>query len=145
MTLERLAPTGEGAGRNTRGRVCSPKSGIELVRVHPELVFGIQLHVGHWLELRFIEGRKLGFGRAQFLEMFAGVGESVVIGVADFAISGDAVASGQGVSFRGGGDGGIAVALVALDLGEDVDLLRLNLKLAAPALANYLSTDESRR
>src|ERR1043166_5236629 len=52
--------------------------------------------------------------------MFAGVGESVVIGVANFAIGGDAVAPGQRVSFRGGGDGGFAMALVALDLGEDV-------------------------
>lgn len=95
-------------------------SRIQLVRVHSEFVLGIQLHVGQRLELRCVEGRKLRFGRAEFLEMFAGVGESVVIGVADFAIGGDAVAPGQRVSFRGGGDGGFAVAVIALDLGEDV-------------------------
>jgi hypothetical protein len=50
--------------------------------------------------------------------MLPGVGEAVVIGIADFAIGGDAVAPGQRVGFRGGGDGGIVVALVALDLGE---------------------------
>lgn len=59
---------------------------IQLFRVHPELVFGIQLHIGHRFEFRCVEGWKLGFGRGEFLEVFAGVGESVVIGVADFAI-----------------------------------------------------------
>lgn len=54
---------------------------IQFVWVHPEFVFGIQLHVGHRLELRFVEGRKLRFGRAEFLEMLARIGESVVIGV----------------------------------------------------------------
>lgn len=52
--------------------------------------------------------------------MFARVGESVVIGVARFPIGGDAVAPRQLVSFRRGGNGGFAVALVALDLGENV-------------------------
>ena len=89
---------------------------IEPLRVHPEVVFRIQLHVGHWLELRFVKGRKLRFGPAEFLEMFAGVGESVVIGV------GRAVAPSQRVSFRGGGDSGFALAL-----------FRRNPKLAAPS------------
>lgn len=72
-----------------------PDSGTEFGGVHPELVFGIQLHVGHRLELRFVEGRKLGFGCAEFLEMFVGVSESAVIGTVR------AVALGQYVKFRG--------------------------------------------
>jgi hypothetical protein len=46
--------------------------------------------------------------------MLTGVGESVVIRVRR------PVAPGQRESLRGGGDGGFRVALVALDLGEDV-------------------------
>lgn len=115
-----------------------PLWGIEFVRVHPELVFGIQLHVGHRLELRFVEGRKLRFGRAEFLEMFAGVGESVVIGVAHLAIGGDAVAPGQRVSFRGGGDGGFAVALVVLDLGQRFWMTACALPRVSGALKNFI-------
>jgi hypothetical protein len=39
----------------------TPLQGIQFVRVHPELIFGIQLHIGHRLELRFVEGRTLRF------------------------------------------------------------------------------------
>ena len=65
------------------------------------------------MQLRFVEGRKPGFGRAEFLEMFAGVGEFVVIG------GGRAVVPGQCVSLRGGGDDGFAVPLAALDFEQD--------------------------
>src|SRR5713226_4207417 len=87
---------------------------IRLGGVHPELIFGIQLHVGHWVDLRFAEAIKLRFRYAEFLEMFAGVGESVVVGV------GRTVAPSKRVSFPGSGDRGFKVALVALDFGQDV-------------------------
>src|SRR5689334_20636992 len=51
---------------------------FQFVRVHPEFIFGIHLHIGYWLEFRFVEGRKLRFGHAEFLKMIAGVAESVL-------------------------------------------------------------------
>lgn len=53
-------------------------SSAQLLRINPKTVLGVEFHVGHRLELRFVKGRKLGFGRAELLEMFAGVGEAVV-------------------------------------------------------------------
>src|SRR5262249_11252294 len=94
--------------------------GVELGGVDPEVVFGVELDVGEGLEFRFVEGWKLGYGGVESLEGIAGVGEAVVIGVAGFAIGGSGLAPGEGVSLRGGGDGGLVVACVALDLGEDV-------------------------
>jgi hypothetical protein len=44
------------------------------------------------------------------------------------------VAPSQGVSFRGGGDGGGAVGLVALDLGEDVQGVGVEGRIIDPAL-----------
>ena len=44
-----------------------------------------------------------------------------MIGVAHFAVGRDAVAPSKLVGLRGGSDGGIAIALVTLDLGEDVE------------------------
>ncbi|MEK6303769.1 MAG: hypothetical protein AABO41_23940 [Acidobacteriota bacterium] len=44
-----------------------------------ELIIRIDLYFRHWLELRFIEGRHLGFGRAKLAEMLLRGDESPVI------------------------------------------------------------------
>lgn len=62
----------------------------------------------------------MGFGRAESGEELLRVGEAVVVGVV-----GRAVAPGEFVGARGGGNGGVAMALVALDPGEDIPRVRV--------------------
>jgi len=83
-------------GRINAKRFRAPLRGIEFVRIHSERVFRIQLHFGHRSNFEASKGGSCGSGCAEFLEMFAGVGESVVMGVRR------TVAPRQRVSFCGG-------------------------------------------
>ena len=80
-----------------------------------EFVFRVKLDFRHRLIFGGIEGRHLRFRRAEFPEVAAGVGQAEVVGV------GRPVAPGLPVRLGGGGNGGLAAALVAFELCQDVE------------------------
>ena len=85
-----------------------------------EFVFRIKFDVWHWLMFGGIEGWHLWFRRAEFLEVVAGVGHAEVVGV------GWPVTPGLPVRLSGGGNSGLAVALVAFELCQDVEGIGVN-------------------
>jgi hypothetical protein len=80
-----------------------------------EFVFRVKLDCRHRRIVGGIEGRHLWFRRAEFPEMTAGLGQAEVVGI------GRPVAPGLLVCLGGGGNGGLAVALVAFKLCQDVE------------------------
>src|SRR5262249_470644 len=79
-----------------------------------EFIFRVKLDFRYRLIFGGIEGWHRRFRRAEFLEVAAGVGQAEVIGV------GRPVTPGLPVRLGGGGNGGLAAALVAFELCQDV-------------------------
>ena len=78
------------------------------------------------------------FRRAEFLEVAAGVGQAEVVGV------GRPVAPGLPVRLGGGGNGGLAVALVAFELCQDVERIGVQERIR-PALGGAQTWSRSSR
>ena len=78
-------------------------------------VVRVKLDFWHWRILGGIEGRHLRFRRAEFLDVATGVGQAEVVGV------GRPVAPGLPIRLSGGGDGGLAVVLIAFKLCQDIE------------------------
>jgi hypothetical protein len=80
-----------------------------------EFVLRVNLDFRHWLISGGIERGHRWFRRAEFLEVVAGVSQAEVVGV------GRPIAPRPLVRLCGGGNGGLAAALVAFELGQDVE------------------------
>src|SRR5262249_50069936 len=78
-------------------------------------VFRVKLDVWHRRIFGGIEGWHHRFRRAEFLKVAAGVGQAEVVGV------GRSIAPGLPVRLGGGGNSGLAVALVEFELCQDVE------------------------
>jgi hypothetical protein len=76
-----------------------------------------KLDVRHRLIFGGIEGRHLQFRHTEFPEVAAGVGQAEVVGI------GRPVAPGLPVRLSGGGNGGLAMALVTFELCQDVECI----------------------
>ena len=96
-------------------------------RADMEFVFRVKVDFWHRLIFGGIEGRQHRFRRSEFPEMAAGVAQAQVVDV------GRPIAPSLLVRLNGGGNGGLASALVAFELCQDVSRIGVNERIR-PAL-----------
>ncbi len=86
-----------------------------IIGTRVELIVRVDLYFGHRLELRFIERRHLGFGRAKLSEMLLRRNESPVIGERR------PIAPREAIGFRGGGDCRRNITRIAFELSQYIE------------------------
>ena len=90
-----------------------------------EFVFRVKLDFRHRLIFGSIEGWHHRFRRVELLEVATGVGQAEVVCV------GRPVAPGLPVRLGGSGNGGLAAALVAFELCQDVERISMQSRIAS--------------